>query len=84
MHKKNYKNVTNEVLNNEKKTVFDICRLGKPRVANLLNTGNRFLEKFYIEYIFLKNFFYRSKPLLTKVAKKIFVRRKWQRKVKQA
>ena len=35
MHKKNYKNATNEILNNEKKTVFGIYRLEKPRVANL-------------------------------------------------
>ena len=35
MHKKNYKNATNEVSNNEKKGFFDISRLGKPRVANL-------------------------------------------------
>ena len=35
MHKKNYKNATNEILNNEKKRFFGIFRLGKPRVANL-------------------------------------------------
>ena len=35
MHEKNYKNATNEILNNEKKTVFDIFRLGRPRVANI-------------------------------------------------
>ena len=35
MHKKNYKNATNEISNNEKKLFFGIFRLGKPRVANL-------------------------------------------------
>ena len=35
MHKKNYKNATNEISNNEKIAVFGIFRLGKPRVANL-------------------------------------------------
>ena len=36
MHKKNYRNATNEISNNEKKKrFFAIFRLGKPRVANL-------------------------------------------------
>ena len=35
MHTKNYKNATNEILNNEKKRFFDIFRLERPRVANL-------------------------------------------------
>ena len=35
MHKKNYKNATNEILENEKKRFFDIFRLGRPRVANI-------------------------------------------------
>ena len=35
MHKKNYKNATNEILINEKKRFFDIFRLGRPHVANI-------------------------------------------------
>ena len=35
MRKKNYKNATNEIFNNEKKTFFGIFRLEKPRVGNL-------------------------------------------------
>ena len=36
MNKKNYKNATNEIFNNEKKKrFFDIFRLGRPRVANI-------------------------------------------------
>ena len=35
MLKKNYKNATTEISNNEKKQFFAILRLGKPRVANL-------------------------------------------------
>ena len=46
------------------------------------NTGNWFLEKFYIDYIFLKNFFYRSKPLVAKVEKKFFFSKKMETKSK--
>ena len=67
-YKKNYKNVTNEISNNKKKRFFYIFRLGKPRVTNLI-VGIHFL-KFYINHIFLTIFFYRSKPLVAKVAKK--------------
>ena len=35
MHKKNYKNANKQISNNEKKRFFGICRLGKPRVANV-------------------------------------------------
>ena len=35
MHEKNYKNATNEILNNETKRFFDIFRLRRPRVANI-------------------------------------------------
>ena len=66
----------------KKKRFFGIFRLGKPRVANL-TPGIDSLRNF-IDYVFLKFFFYRSKPLVAKNAKKkVFVRVKWQRKVKQ-
>ena len=72
MHKKNYKNATNEISNNEKKAIFGIFRLGKPQVANL-TPGIDCLRNFTpIINIFLKIFFYRPNPLVAKVAKKSF------------
>ena len=69
MHKKNYKNANNEISNNEKKkAVFWHFKVRKAS-GGQSNTGNRFLEEFYIDYIFLKIFFYRSKPLVAKNAK---------------
>ena len=41
---------------------------------DIFGLRNRFLEKFYIDYVFLTIFFYRSKPLVTNVSK-IFVRK---------
>ena len=35
MHKKNYKNATNEISNEEKKRFFNIFRLGNRGVANV-------------------------------------------------
>ena len=50
MHKKNYKNATNGISNNEKKNrFFGILRLGKPRLANL-TPGIDSLRNFTIMY----------------------------------
>ena len=46
------------------------------------NPGNRLLEKFYVDYIFLKIFFYRSKALVAKNAKKRFCSKKMATKSK--
>ena len=81
MHKKNYKNAINEISNNEKKAVFLHFQVRKAS-GGQSNTGNRFREKFYIDYIFLKNFFYRSKPLVAKNAKKSFRSKKMATKSK--
>ena len=35
MHKKKYKNATNEISNNEKKQFFNLFRLGKSRLTNV-------------------------------------------------
>ena len=43
---------------------------------------NRFLEKFYIDFIFLKIFFYRSKLLVAKNEKKSFCSNKLATKSK--
>ena len=59
MHNKNYKNATNEISDNEKKKwFFDIFRLGKPRVPNLI-TGIDSLRNFTSIMYFWKFFFYR-------------------------
>ena len=70
MHKKKYKNATNEISNNEKKRFFDIYRLLKPRVANLTPGIDSTLQRVF----FLKLFFDQSKFLVANIAKtKIFV-----------
>ena len=81
MHKKNYKNAANEVLNNEKKNGFLDFQVRKAS-SGQSNTGNRFFEKFYIDNIFLKFFFYRSKPLVAKNAKESFCSKKMSMKSK--
>ena len=67
--------MTNEISNNENKTVLWHFQVRKAS-GSQSNTRNRFLEKFNIDYIFLKIFFYRSKLLVAKVAKKNFCSKK--------
>ena len=83
MHKKNYKNANNEISNNEKSGFFGIFSLGKPRVANLTPEIDSLRN--FISIIYLQQFFSIDLNLSwQKMHKKVFVRRKWQRKVKQA
>ena len=81
MHKKKYKNATNEISNNEKKLGFWNFSVRKTS-GGQYNTGYRLLEEFYTDYIFLKIFFYRSKLLVAKNAKKSFCSKKMATKTK--
>ena len=66
-----------------KKSVFFChCQVRKAS-GGQSNTGNRFLKKFY-DYVFLKIFFYRSKPFVAKNAKKSFCSKKMATKSKTA
>ena len=56
MNDKNYKNVTFGISNHKKRGFFWDFKVRKA-LNDQSNTVNRACEKFYIEYVFLKNFF---------------------------